>query len=129
MTYLGQHKVVNLSYFLVKVQLVEFDTWFRVVNNSCRSLVLDYVNAADPTKIITLSHFELAFIDHIEIRFEMSMERSSIKSVFKIDWQYYCICLVGQIKCQRELQNKGHIWHQKQRLCGRSNLLILQVTI
>ena len=71
------------------VQVIEFETWTRIVNNVIKSSIIDHVYLKDPTSIINLSSTKPPFGDHELITFDVSIDKVSPKEIFKRNWKNY----------------------------------------
>jgi hypothetical protein len=71
------------------IQIVEFHTWQRVINNVIRKSILDHVYVKDPTHVINLYSIEPLVGDHKLIIFEILHKNEPAKVILKRNWQQY----------------------------------------
>ena len=67
-------------------QLVEFETWSRLVNGVWRSSILDHVYIADMSKVSSLKPLESIIGDHRIVMLEIFGKKEALKTSFKRDW-------------------------------------------
>ena len=70
-------------------QIVSFDTWSRVVNNSLRFSILDHIYAKDVTRKTNLSSHTPPFGDHLLISFEIASSKMMKNEIRKRNWKTY----------------------------------------
>ena len=70
-------------------QLVDFNTWSRVINNNLTSSILDHVYLKDITLITNLSAITPPFGDHLLISFETKSTKLKSKPIYKRNYQKY----------------------------------------
>jgi hypothetical protein len=71
------------------IQLVEFDTWSRIVENNRRSSLLDHIYTDDPTRISSIYPITPIFGDHIMVILTVMGEHRQVKQILKRDWRKY----------------------------------------
>ena len=71
------------------IQIVEFHTWQRVINNVIRKSILDHVYVKDPTHVFNLYSIEPLVGDHKLIIFEILHKHEPAKVILKRNWQQY----------------------------------------
>ena len=71
------------------IQIVEFHTWQRVINNVIRKSILDHVYVKDPTHVFNLYSIEPLVGDHKLIIFEILHKNEPAKVILKRNWQQY----------------------------------------
>ena len=71
------------------IQIVEFHTWQRVINNVIRKSILDHVYVKDPTHVFNLYSIEPLVGDHKLIIFEILHKHEPAKIILKRNWQQY----------------------------------------
>ena len=71
------------------IQIVEFHTWQRVINNVIRKSILDHVYVKDPTHVLNLYSIEPLVGDHKLIIFEILHKHEPAKVILKRNWQQY----------------------------------------
>ena len=71
------------------IQIIEFHTWQRVINNVIRKSILDHVYVKDPTHVFNLYSIEPLVGDHKLIIFEILHKNEPAKVILKRNWQQY----------------------------------------
>ena len=62
------------------IQMVEFKTWSRVVNNVLRESIIDHIYVTDPTMFIDLQSTKPCFGDHLLITIKVIRDRNNVES-------------------------------------------------
>ena len=70
-------------------QIVNFDTWSRVINNVKHSSVIDHIYVNVPVNTLNLAHHTPTFGDHLLITFLINYKSSTPKQTFKRNWKLY----------------------------------------
>ena len=70
-------------------QLINFNTWSRVINGTLFASILDHVYLKDVTKILNLCAITPPFGDHLLITFETKANKIEEKPTYKRNWQKY----------------------------------------
>ena len=70
-------------------QIVSFDTWSRVVNNTLRCSILDHIYVKDVTRITNLSSHTPTFGDHLLLSFEIASSKMMETEIQKRNWKTY----------------------------------------
>ena len=71
------------------IQIVNFDTWSRNINNTLKSSLLDHIYLSNPTKASNLNSIIPPFGDHVLITFAINSESKLNQEVFKRNWRNY----------------------------------------
>ena len=71
------------------VQIIDFHTWSRNINNVIKSSTIDHVYLKGPTLIKNICAITPPFGDHKLISFETSIERVSPKEIYRRNWKKY----------------------------------------
>ena len=71
------------------IQIIEFPTWQRIINNVLKESVLDHVYVQDPTIITKISSTKPLIGDHKLITFDVAAEKQQIKPLLKRNWHSY----------------------------------------
>ena len=71
------------------IQIVDFDTWSRIINNETKSSLIDHVYVKDPTSFKNLSAITPPFGDHKLISFTTTIEKIPLTEIFKRNWKNY----------------------------------------
>ena len=71
------------------IQIIEFPTWHRVVNNVLKQSVIDHVYVKDPTDISNIYAIEPLVGDHKLIIFDILHTQEPLKPSMKRNWQKY----------------------------------------
>ena len=79
---------VALSNFGLE-QLIDFVTWSRLVNNICKSSVLDHVYVTDRTSISNIQSLKPIFGDHLLVHFDTNIPKQESKKSMRRDWRGY----------------------------------------
>ena len=91
-TYSDKHYFLALETLLSQhslIQLVDFPTWSRLINNVLCKSILDHIYVKDPTKISTLIQITPPFGDHTLIIFSIRSAKSLTQYQFKRNWKSY----------------------------------------
>ena len=70
-------------------QLVNFDTWSRVINNVRKSSTLDHIYCKDPTLIEGLTQISPIFGDHVIVLFNLRSITAVKETSMRRDWSRY----------------------------------------
>ena len=71
------------------IQLVEFDTWFRLVENVLKKSTLDHVYVNDATMVSRLEGVKPNFGDHLLVSFAVDLEKEPPVESTRRDWRKY----------------------------------------
>ena len=71
------------------IQMVEFPTWSRIINNVLRESILDHIYVKDPTIVGGVHSTKPCFGDHLMISIDVSVRKKTIESTFRRDWRQY----------------------------------------
>jgi hypothetical protein len=71
------------------IQMVNFLTWSRVVNNVIKESTIDHGYTAKPTSIIDLTSIKPFFGDHLVVLFNITSEKPIPVTSFRRSWQHY----------------------------------------
>ena len=71
------------------IQIIEFPTWHRVINNVLKQSVIDHVYVKDPTDISNIYAIEPLVGDHKLIIFDILHTQEPLKPSIKRNWQKY----------------------------------------
>ena len=71
------------------IQLIEFETWSRLIGNVLKSSNLDHVYVMDVTRVANISSIKPCFGDHLLITFVISHAKLKLKETIKRDWRFY----------------------------------------
>ena len=71
------------------IQIIEFPTWQRVINNVLKQSILDHVYVKDPTHVFNIYSIEPLVGDHKLIVFEIQHKPQPAKIILKRNWQNY----------------------------------------
>ena len=88
------------------VQVIDFVTWSRTINNVNKSSIIDHVYLKDPTTIKNISSLTPPFGDHKLISFDTAIGKLVPQQTFKRNWKNY-----SKEKLITELTQKN--WHIK----------------
>ena len=98
------------------MQLVNFPTWSRTINNVLCSSILDHIYIKDPTLLTPLIPVTPSFGDHILIMFSIGSKKSDNKELYKRNWKTYSknLLLVELAKANWQIQNDDvqSYWNQ-----------------
>ena len=73
------------------IQLVECNTWSRIVNNILRESLLDHIYVNDPTICNDVTTLKPCFGDHMLVMVELNLSKLPASRVFSRDWRKYSI--------------------------------------
>ena len=71
------------------IQMIEFPTWQRVINNVLKESVLDHVYVQDTTIIMKLNSTKPLIGDHRLVTFVIDAKKQQIKPQMKRNWHFY----------------------------------------
>ena len=71
------------------MQVVNFPTWSRTINNEHHESIIDHIYVKDPTQICNISECSPPFGDHKLIKFSISSINKGKKPIFKRNWKSY----------------------------------------
>ena len=71
------------------IQMIDFVTWSRVVNNVLKSSVLDHLYVRDATIINDIQSCKPCFGDHLLVMFSVGTTAQTPKRSLKRDWRKY----------------------------------------
>jgi hypothetical protein len=71
------------------IQLVEFDTWSRTVENTKRSSLLDHIYTDDPTRIKSIYPITPIFGDHLMVVSSVIGSKGNLVNILRRDWRKY----------------------------------------
>ena len=71
------------------VQIVNFNTWSRLVGNILKTSILDHIYIRDPTVISNLKFINLFFGDHKLIEFTVNAKKTEAVILKRRDWRFY----------------------------------------
>ena len=77
--YSNKHTLEKLDNFVNSenlIQIVNFDTWSRIVNGIKKSSLLDHIYVLNPATVLDISHYLPPFGDHLLV---------TAKLIFKVD--------------------------------------------
>ena len=71
------------------IQIINFDTWSRLINNVYCSSLLDHVYVSDPLETTNITQIIPPFGDHLLITFELGSNKTANKTFYKRNWKAY----------------------------------------
>ena len=71
------------------IQVVNFNTWSRLVGTEFRASILDHIYLKDPTIITDIKFLNPYFGDHVLIEFKVNAFKNKIVPVKRRDWRKY----------------------------------------
>ena len=74
---------------LALIQLIQFKTWKRIVQNAQRESVLDHVYVKDPSYICEITSIKLLIGDHKLVMFTVMGKTTPATPILKRDWSKY----------------------------------------
>ena len=81
--------LLNLTEKLNLLQLVDFPTWSRYINNIQKTSILDHVYVNNLTLVNNCSSVTPNFGDHLLIILELTLVRPTIKNITRRSWRNY----------------------------------------
>ena len=97
------------------IQLVNFETWSRVINNTFCSSIIDHVYTRDPTKINSIYPITPPFGDHCLIIIEMQINQKVKQDAYRRNWKKYnkenLINVLSQVNWQIECDSVQSYWN------------------
>ena len=71
------------------IQLIEFPTWSRIINNVLIESLLDHIYVKDPTTVCEIQSTKPLFGDHLLVSVTLRLERKVYVSSLRRDWRKY----------------------------------------
>ena len=71
------------------VQLVNFNTWCRIVNSQVRESLIDHVYSSNPASILTVDGFKPVFGDHTMVNVSVELNRPVPTTYHRREWKRY----------------------------------------
>ena len=71
------------------IQMVEFPSWSRIINNVLRESIFDHIYITDPTICGGVHSTKPCFRDHLLISIDVNVGKKMIESTFRRDWRRY----------------------------------------
>ena len=71
------------------IQMVNFPTWRKIVNDVVRESVLDHIYVVDPFVIANMNSYKPLIGDHVMITFEISAKTEKTQPVMRRNWSNY----------------------------------------
>ena len=70
-------------------QIINFNTWSRVIKNMPTSSIIDHVYLKNPTSVSNLTNIKPHFGDHVLITFQIATSPLLESNVYKQNWKNY----------------------------------------
>ena len=97
------------------IQLIDFPTWHRVVNNIYKESLLDHVYVKDPTMVIEIKTITPLIGDHLLIIFNIPSNKIKNKIIWKRSWKNYnkekLIIELRNIRFDQEPNDPQNYWN------------------
>ena len=91
------------------VQMINFPTWSRIVNNVLKESTLDHIYLTDPTICMNIDSHKPCFGDHLLITITINLEKVKNVNLYKRDWRNYSkenlICLLNNVEWCTDFDN------------------------
>ena len=71
------------------IQLVEFPTWSRVVNNVLQESTIDHIYVKDPTFVSGIQSTKPLFGDHLLVSMTLGLGKKALEISIRRDWRKY----------------------------------------
>ena len=71
------------------IQVIEFETWSRLIGNALKSSILDHVYVTDVTRVSKKFSIKPCVGDHLLVTFVISHSKPKLKETIKRDWRHY----------------------------------------
>ena len=98
------------------VQIIEFPTWSRIVNNVLLESTIDHIYVKDPTMVGEVHSIKPLFGDHLLISVTLGLEREASVPTMKRDWRKYSKeVLLGElalIEWITDVNNVQNLWDE-----------------
>ena len=78
------------------IQIINFNTWSRIIKNVQTSSIIDHVYLKDPTSVSNLTSSKPFFGDHSLISFQIATSALQESNVYKRNWKNYSKALLVQ---------------------------------
>ena len=97
------------------IQMVNFPTWSRVVQNTYRDSILDHVYCLDPCMIENMHDKQPTFGDHRLVVFSLQCGKSKVEQIMRRDWRKYSKDLLNSrlasIEWHTEIDSVQQYWN------------------
>ena len=97
------------------LQLINFPTWHRTINNVICTSILDHIYVKDPTQLSPLTQLKPHFGDHSMIMFTINSKKSNDKVYFRRNWKFYTPNLLNielaKINWQNDYDDVQSYWN------------------
>ena len=98
------------------IQLINFPTWSRIVNNVLRESILDHVYVKNPTLVEGVRSIKPCFGDHLLISLSVRVEKDVIKHTIRRDWRKYSkevlLAELALIEWSTDLNSVQNVWDE-----------------
>jgi exonuclease III len=71
------------------VQLVNFNTWCRIINTQVRESLIDHVYSSNPASILKVDGFKPVYGDHTMVNISVELNRPVPATYYRRDWKRY----------------------------------------
>ena len=78
------------------IQIINFNTWSRIIKNVQTSSIIDHVYLKDPTSVSNLTSSKPFFGDHSLISFQIATSALQESNVYKRNWKNYSKAVLVQ---------------------------------
>ena len=96
------------------IQLVEFPTWSRIVNNVLLESIIDHIYVKDPTLVSGIQSMKPLFGDHFLVSITIGLEKGEPDVSIRRDWRKYSKeVLLGELSLvdwASEVNNVQNMW-------------------
>ena len=98
------------------IQLIEFPTWSRIVNNVLLESILDHIYVKDPTLVSGIQSTKPLFGDHLLVSITVRLEKGEPEISMRRDWRKYSKeLLLGELSLvdwSSDVDNVQNIWDE-----------------
>ena len=115
------YEILNESFDTLNLlQLINFPTWSRLINNSLKSSILDHVYARDPTEVTNITNFKPIIGDHLCVMFNLKITKLKPSTLLRRDWRHYSKELLefelAKIDWQFDIDSVQEYWNVLENL-------------
>ena len=96
------------------IQMVEFSTWSRIINNVVRESILDHIYVTDPTLCGSIQSTKPCFGDHMLVSITILITKPKIETTHRRDWRKYSksvlLSELALVDWDYDMNNVQNVW-------------------
>ena len=97
------------------IQIIEFPTWSRIVNNELKESTLDHIYLTDPTICTNIESLKPCFGDHMLITINIHSTKSDCVYSSRRDWRKYSkvnlVNMLNEVEWCYEINDVQSFWN------------------